>query len=601
MRTIGSLLLTNKDFRIFLQDLNIMGRQVFADTAHKLSDVADEAAKKIEPSGTEVAALQNGNDAGPAPSTDELAGEATEIADVVADAVKATGEELGDSIVDKMASDEKDTLMARLRSAVTNLNKRRDYSDSVGTIGLLIQRYAKVYSRAVDNTISTVQDDIETNEDLDRAMKNAWSLLSSFGSKKEWMELEKRFNACMKHAEKDPNFEQLMGEVAASIQKMLTDPDFFKTTDLEDKVGELSEKSKDIGFETPLRKDIERLIQQARTVYSSVIEDKDVYKLLRDSMRIWSILSPVHSATNTELLVDTYSVFLPLLIQAIQYVPIPRLEISAPEIDLLLENLILEPGRTVNHSSFLPFKLNINTNNDLTIRKGRKKVASNLTTLVTMNIQGLSIRADEVGFWMRAHKGLLRLADEGIASFELDERGIDIAIDFEVGKDRLEKILSLRNVKVKIHHLNYKLRKSKFSWAAWLLKPIMRPIIRKVLESQMSKAIEDALHAANRELVYARERLRATRISEPKDVQTFIKAIVTRLTPEDDPDLYTNVGITGGATQRGNVFTGRYAPGSVVRLWEEEGRQAGERVDDNARDGGWRNEIFDVQAQAMVQ
>ena len=601
MRTIGSLLLTNKDFRIFLQDLNIMGRQVFADTAHKLSDVADEAAKKIEPSGNEVAALQNGNDAGPAPTTEDLAGEATEIADVVTDAVKATGEELGDSIVDKMTSDEKDTLMARLRSAVTNLSKRRDYSDSVGTIGLLIQRYAKVYSRAVDNTLSTVQDDVETNEDLDRAMKNAWSLLSSFGSKKEWMELEKRFNACMKHAEKDPNFEQLMGEVAASIQKMLTDPDFFKTTDLGDKVGELSEKSKDIGSESPLRKDIERLIQQARTVYSSVIEDKDVYKLLRDSMRIWSILSPVHSATNPELLVDTYSVFLPLLIQAIQYIPIPRLEISAPEIDLLLENLILEPGRTVNHTSFLPFKLNINTNNDLTIRKGRKKVASNLTTLVTMNIQGLSIRADEVGFWMRAHKGLLRLADEGIASFELDERGIDIAIDFEVGKDRLEKILSLGNVKVKIHHLNYKLRKSKFAWAAWLLKPIMRPIIRKVLESQMSKAIEDALHAANRELVYARERLRATRISEPKDIQTFIKAIVTRLTPEEDPDLYTNVGITGGATQRGNVFTGRYAPGSVVRLWEEEGRQAGERVDDNARDGGWRNEIFDVTARVVGQ
>lgn len=578
-----------------------MGRQVFADTAHKLSDVADDAAKKIEPSGSEVQALQNGSEPGPAPTTDDLVGEVAEVTDVVKDAVKATGEELGDSLADKMTSDEKDTLMLRLRSAVTNLNKRRDYSDSVGTIGLLIQRYARVYSRAVDKTITTVQDDVETNEDLDRAMKNAWSLISSFGDKKAWQELEKRFNAVMAHAEKDPNFESLMGDVAASIQKMLMDPDFFKTTDLSDKVGELSEKSKDIGSETPLRKDIERLIQQARRVYSSVIEDQDIYKLLRDSLRIWSVLSPIHSAANPELLVDTYSVFLPLLIQAVQYIPIPRLEISAPEIDLLLENLILEPGRTINHTSFLPFKLNINTNNDLTIRKGRNRVASNLTTLVTMNIQGLSIRADEVGFWMRAHKGLLRLADEGIASFELDDRGIDIAIDFEVGKDRLEKILSLRKVKVKIHHLNYTLRKSKFSCLAWVLKPFVRPVIRKVLEMRMAKAIEDALHAANRELVYARERLRATRISEPKDVQTFIKAIVTRLTPEEDPDLYTNVGITGGATQRGNVFTGKYAPGSVVRLWEEEGRQAGERVDDNARDGGWRNEIFDVQARAMQQ
>jgi hypothetical protein len=315
---------------------------------------------------------------------------------------------------------------------------------------------------------------------------------------------------------------------------------------------------------------------------------------------VWNILSPVHSATNAELLIDTYTVFIPLLIQAIQYIPIPRLEVSVPEIDLLLENLILEPGRTINNTSFLPFKLNICTNNDLTIRKARHRTVSTLTTLVTANIQGLSLRSDEVGFWLRAHKGLFRLADEGIASFELDDRGIDIEIDFEVGKDRLEKILSLRKVKVKIHHLSYTLRKSKFACFAWIFKPFLRPIIRKVLENKLSTAIEDGLHAANRELLYARERLRATRISDPKDLRTFFKAIITRLTPEEDPDLYTNIGVTGGANERGSIFAGVYAPGSVVKLWQEEAQQAGERVDDN-EDRGWRNDIFDVQARAMQQ
>ena len=77
-----------------------------------------------------------------------------------------------------------------------------------------------------------------------------------------------------------------------------------------------------------------------------------------------------------------------------------------------------------------------------------------------------------------------------------------------------------------------------------------------------------------RELLYARERLRATRISDPQDLRTFVKAIVTRLTPEEDPDLYTNIGITGASNVRGNVFAGVYAPGSVVKLWNEEAAQA---------------------------
>jgi len=234
----------------------------------------------------------------------------------------------------------------------------------------------------------------------------------------------------------------------------------------------------------------------------------------------------------------------------------------------------------------------------LNIRKARMRTVSSLTTLVTTTVQGLSIRAEEVGFWLRAHKGLFKLADEGIASFQLDERGMDVSIEFEVGKDRLEKILSLRKVKVKIYHLNYALRKSKFSFLAWVFKPMLRPIIRVVLERQIGTAIADGLHAANRELIYARERLRATRISDPQDLRTFVRAIITRLTPEDNPDLYANVGVTGAANERGNVFAGVYAPGSVVKLWQEEAARAGERIDDNAV-RGWRNEIFDVQARAL--
>ncbi|KAK5137439.1 hypothetical protein LTR04_004439, partial [Oleoguttula sp. CCFEE 6159] len=50
LQTVGSLLLTNSDFRLFLSDLNVIGRQVFKDTAFTLSSVAEEAGKKLEPS-----------------------------------------------------------------------------------------------------------------------------------------------------------------------------------------------------------------------------------------------------------------------------------------------------------------------------------------------------------------------------------------------------------------------------------------------------------------------------------------------------------------------------------------------------------------------
>jgi len=593
IKTVGSLLLTNSDFRIFLSDLNTIGRQVFADTANTLSTVAEDAAKQIEPSAQETETLKDPGANEDPITTAELENEVTEVSDVITNGLKKTGQEAGESLKENITGDQRETLLARLRTTVVKLRKRTDYADSVSTIGLLIQRYAKVYSRAIDETISTVQEDVDTNDELDRAVKNGWSLLSSFGDKDAWKELEKRVDRVMSHAQKDPEFEDMMVEVSSSIQKMLTDPDFFDSA--ADKVEELKEKSKEVGTESPLRQDIDALLRQAKTVFNSVINDSDVSKLLSTSFKIWDILSPAHNIVNQDLFADTYTVFIPLIIQAIQYIPIPRLEIAVPEIDLLLENLILEPGRTINNTSFLPFRLKVETYNDLSIRKARFRTISTVSSNVTVKVQGLSIRADEVGFWLRTHKGLLRLADEGIASFELDDRGIDIEFDVEIGKDKLEKILTLKKVRVKIHHLSYTLRKSKFACLAWLFKPLIRPIIRKVIERQLATSIADFFHAANRELLFARERLRATQISDPRDLRTFVKAVLTRLTPAEDPDMYTNVGITGGSNERGNIFAGKYAPGSVVKLWNEEAARAGEVVDDNAK-RGWRNEIFDVQS-----
>ena len=596
LRTVGSLLLTNSDFRIFLGDLGTIGRQVFADTAFSLSGAAEEVGKKLELSQEESKIIQvPGSEQGPPPTAKDLGNGTADLPRVVGNELAKTGHDAFSSLQENVSGDQKETLLYRLKEAVLKLRKRSDYSDSVSTIGLLIKRYAFAYSRAADETLRTAQDDVNTNPELDKAIKNLWSLLSTFGDKKEWELLEQTVNKVMEHSQKDPEFENLMTDVGNSIQKLLTDPAFFESADKI--IKELRDKTKEAEKQSTLRKDIHEALTQFQATLKSVLEDPDISSLISTTTKIFNIISPVHAIANKELINDALHVFIPLMIQAIQYVPIPRLEISVPEIDLLLENLIIEPGRSINRTSFLPYKLRIETYNDFEIRKAHTlRTTTATTSLVTVAINGLSVRADEVGFWLRAHSGIFRLADEGIASFQLDERGIDIALDIEIGKEKLEKILTLKKVRVHVHKLSYSLRKSKFSWLAWIIKPMLRPIVRKVLEKQLATAIADGIHAANRELLFARERLRATRISDPQDVRTFIKAIVTRLTPAEDPDVYTAVGINPSK----GVFRGVYAPGSVVKLYEEEARRAGERVDD-ANAGGWRNEIFDVHTAMMGQ
>ncbi|KAI0868832.1 hypothetical protein GGS24DRAFT_193421 [Hypoxylon argillaceum] len=595
LRTVGSLLVTNPEFRNFLGDLSVVGREVFRDSAFALRDVADQAGKQIEPSPEVQDSLIDQDANGKPPSAEDLENEVQDVAKVVVDSGRDVADAAVVSAKDKISGDEGQALLKRLQATVLNLRKRKDYSDSVSTLALLIKRYALVYSRAAEEIIETAQSDVVENRETDRALTNLWEFVKSFGDRKEWDKCEELLQKVVSHKDQDPEFENLMQQIGDSLQRLLTDPDFFSNA--EEKIKDLREKSKQVGSESSLSHDVDELLQQVSITLQSVLRDADVHNLVTTTFRIFGVLSPPNSVTNPDLIQDSLNVFLPLLISAIQYIPIPRLEVSTPAIDLLLENLIIEPGTTVNHTSFLPHRLKLETYNDVEIRKARfGGITTSTKHLVLLKLDGISARASEVGFWLRAHGGLLRhlLAPaSGLASLALDERGVDVHVEAEICRARPDHVLALRGVRVRVHHLDYALAKSRFAFLGWLAKPLLRPVLRAALEASLASAVADALRAANRELLFARERLRATRIAGPDDLWTFIRAVAARLVPAEDPDLYTRIGVD----QPGEgVFRGVYAPGSVVKLWHDEAEMAGDRVEEFEA-GGWRNGVFDTRVR----
>jgi hypothetical protein len=589
VKTVGSLLLTNSDFRIFLTDLSTVSREVFRDTAFTLRDVAHHTGKKLEPSKEEQEALKHANgDDQPAPSTEDLQQEVIEVAELVADGAGDVVGTAARSARDHLKGDEQEALTYRLKQAVLKLRKRPNYSDSVSTLSLLLRRYLKTYARAVAYTAEVIEDDVDINPEADEALHDFWKLITSFGSKDAWNQVEKSFHEVVEIGQSDPAFEDLVDHLSKLVQDILMDPDFFNNA--EKRFEEIRNKSRELTTETSIRDKVDGLLGSLSLALRSVSQDVEITQLMRSSARIAHIISPEDQYINKDMTSDLINVFLPVIIQTIQYLPIPRLEVSTPDVDLLLENLILEPGRTINNSSFLPYRLQISTRNDVDIRKARFQILSTVSSLATIKISGLSIAAEDLGYWLHLHSGILGLTDEGIASIRLDERGIDLSLDIEIGQDRLEKIVSLRKASVRIHHLNYTLRRSKFSFIGWLLKPFIRPIVKRALERSIASTIEDGLHTLNRELVFARERLRATQIASPEDLWTFIRAVAARLVPKPHPDIEARIGI------RPEIFRGRYAPGSLVELWEREAQDASQKIYEYER-GGWRNDIFGVRTR----
>ncbi|KAE8149473.1 hypothetical protein BDV25DRAFT_167855 [Aspergillus avenaceus] len=593
LRTVGSLFLTNSDFRLFVDDLTTVGRQIFSDTAFSLSDTSKQVGEQLKPSQDELSAVQGaGADEGQAPSAEDLRQEASHVAETAGNGAARTGKDAVQSAKEHLKGQEKDTLLYRLQQSILKLRDRSDYSDSVATLAKLVQRYAIAYVNAASDVIATAEEEVEVNEDLKRAMHEFWVLIQSLGDAEQWKLLEERFKQVMQHANKDPEFERLMGEIGSSVQEMLTDPSFFDSAS--EKFSELGEKSKQVGTKTNLRQDVDAFLVQAKQALRTVPQDAAVTKLMDATNKLYRDAQGGYYERKSELPSDILEVFLPVILRTIQYIPIPRLEMAAPELDLLLENFVLEPGHTVNYSSFLPYRMHITTRNDIDVlKKHSKRTTADLKTTFTATVMGLNLSAQEFGYWLRTHSGLFRFRDEGIASFFLDRRGIDISLDIEVGRERLEQIFTLRGVRVVIHKLDYKVHKSKWKYLLWLTKPFLKHLLRRVLEKKIAEQIVEAAFALNRELVFARERLRAARIANPQDLASFVRAVLARLKPVSDVE--TRIGLD--APGKG-IFKGVYAPGSLAKVWHEEALRAQEAIEEGDESQGlgrsWRNDVFNV-------
>ncbi|KAG5925748.1 hypothetical protein E4U53_003232 [Claviceps sorghi] len=589
LRTVLSLALLNKDFRVFLADLGTIAKQVLRDAAVALGDASKEAGDRLDTSSKGIEALkQTDAQTQPATSVDDVKSKTAQVATTAFDEVSQVAEASYASVKDHMNDETRKILINRLKKAVGNLRQRPDYAESVSTLSNLLQRYLRIYVAIGSEAAHAVEDTVQPNREAHRAAHNFWLFVSSFGDRNQWETVADAFKTFINNHKMDENLDQFVGQFATLVQKMLSDPEFFDH--IEDRLDELREKLNSLQSGSSIGNDVADVVTALQKALGSVADDKNIDQLTSTTLRLIHILSPAGQIENHELVDDCINTFVPLIVHAIQYIPIPRLEVSTPAIDLLMENVILQPGQAVNNSSFLPYKLQFSTRNDLDVTKAQFGTRSTMTSVATIKIAGMSIAAEDLGYWMRLHSGLLWMVDEGLGSFHLDERGIDITFDVEFGKERLEELISLHNVKVHIHHLDYTLSKSKFACLTWILKPLIRPILRKTLEFKMSSAIEDGFRTLNRELVFARERLRATRICSPADVWTFVRAVAARLVPQPDPDVHTRVGLRPG----GGVFKGRYAPGSLVKLWEDEGRDAEQNVFEYRQDG-WRNGIFDVQ------
>lgn len=227
------------------------------------------------------------------------------------------------------------------------------------------------------------------------------------------------------------------------------------------------------------------------------------------------------------LLEDISNVIVPGIFEHTRYVPLPRIEVSDPMIDAVVENLVIESDNLAPNV--------IEFGSDNYFRWGRKKISNKHDNKIMISASGVQMDLRDVSYYVKKKQGFPSITDKGVMDIYLGGEGFSfkIAASNAHKKDRqhfakIDKVtVDVKNLKIKIKQSDHKLL---FSIAKPILLKVMRPVIQKVLEKQIRDSFTQAdayVYDIHQEAQRAVDRAKAN--PDPDNVSNIYKEYVTAI------------------------------------------------------------------------
>lgn len=190
------------------------------------------------------------------------------------------------------------------------------------------------------------------------------------------------------------------------------------------------------------------------------------------------------------LLKDLTDIILPATFEKIAYIPIPRIEYSDPQVDAVIENLVLESD------NFMPNLLEIHNENHM--RFGRKKVKGSQQHAIEVKVAGIQMDLRDVSFYINRKKGFPSLTDTIVADILLPGDGFSFTLKLATaGKRDTQNFFKIEKVDVSLKDMKIKIKKSNHKLLFALVKPLALKAMRPAIQKAAEKAIKDNFNKAD--------------------------------------------------------------------------------------------------------
>ncbi|TBU30300.1 hypothetical protein BD311DRAFT_236054 [Dichomitus squalens] len=475
----------------------------------------------------------------------------------------------------------RDQFIYRLKKVVYECQSHDDYQEAMTWLLNFVEEYVS-HGRTIANHGKDSHQQLSSDPNFQTSLNEIRTLLERFANGRSLDTIGEPMRVLYDDAQQDERLRHWFREVDEYIREALLQPGYI----LDDQANERARELKDTGrqfYDGKYKGHFDNLFNSVQEWFAAWADDPlnrqigtNFAQLAKDAL----FDADGNLTFKPELWADVRQKIIPGFIEQLGYIPIPRIEYTDDQIDLVIENLALS-GKNI-----FPNLITMETHNFAKL-SAFNNIKNETHHEFTFHLSQMQADLRDVAFYFRKKTGTPKLTDSGVADVLLGGEGLSITTHLRSAGNDTSSVFHVKDVQTSIHTLKFAIRDSKHDTLYKVLAPLATGLIKKQLQRVIGNAVRTALEYIDGQLVSARDQMAEAKASEDKSRRDVLLQQLTQRKQQAEK-AQEKVGQFKIATRPGDEILPEVShPEGWVNRAEQQAKTAQQGEE-------WRSEAYNV-------
>jgi ElaB/YqjD/DUF883 family membrane-anchored ribosome-binding protein len=388
----------------------------------------------------------------------------------------------------KLTDDQKNELKERFASIMKTISGNEEYNNAYSNLLRIFDQVNSMFSEAQ-------KEQPFKSESFDNMLVLLDMLFKEFFGQDEWSTLKIDYWRLINSIKKDEDFNNFFQDFTYYMKLVLNNPNDISSGPVIRRGQELMDKVYTFMDKTKHRDDIRRLFNHFQHCVDHLVNDKALNSFGDSITQLVSDLFTDSQGrpdiyVTKDSIVQLKELFLPVIRDKLQNIPLPRIEGSNDTYDYWIDDMKLDG------TGLLPEHFHMRVVNDVKM-DANESDKDKIMTKIHLNIDNIRMAFKDMKFYYN-RKTIPKIEDSGTANIELAGDGLQFKLTWKVTSKKREPIrMELSQVKCNIDELNIQIKDSKHIILDGIISKLFNGYIKEVVAQAIVDKIKDTMEPFN--------------------------------------------------------------------------------------------------------